>query len=804
MNRPEGAFTNVFRLMAAFVATSMVFGLLAAGLAIPIVGGAGLGAKVAAATFDSLPATLTTPVMAQQTRIESNDGTLLATLFTENRTVVPLDQVSPIMRKAQIAIEDDRFYEHGGIDTRGIMRAFVVIMRGGIQGASTITQQYVRQSLIANALRNGNNAAAEAAQSQRGVAGIVRKLQEAKYAIELEKKMSKDQILEGYLNLVFYGANAYGVQAAAQRYFGVDAKDLNLQQSAMIAGMAQLPSRFNPIDNSQSAATKRRNTVIDRMAELTLITRAEAAKAKAAPLGLDVQPLKKSCESAVDKWVCLYVQKWLVKNVPALGKDEAEREITLLRGGLTVRTTFDAKLLGSTRQILTDWVPPSQQDDVGTAAAVVQPGTGKILSIGQSSQQDNDLIWSIDQAYGSSGGFQIGSTAKMYAVVTALKKGMSAETTLYAPPSGTYFSANQLHAGDCGMSSMPWPVGNVEGTIPGAMSLRSATVYSVNTAFADLATKIGICPERDTMKDMGLRQADGQQYGTSPSSIVLGANNASPLTMAASFASLAAGGQYCEPYPVDSITRYDGSKLDVPGQKCRDTGVSPSVAYRTTQILRGVVGANALDSGRDSAAKTGTSDGSSHTWMVGYTPQLSTAVWTGRTLRGTQPMEGIRIGQNYFGNPYGATLSGPSWRKIMNAASAGMPLESFKIMPSRSDGKIIMPDLQRATEQEARSMLRELGLVVESTYQPSTQDGIYGGQVISTSPSAGTEVKAGSAVTLTVASWQQPAPAPYVPPVAPVNPGGSAPAPPPRPRPTSRPVAPAPAPGTPLPTSRLR
>ena len=754
-SHPSG-FTNVFRLMAAFVAASTVMGLLAAGIAIPFVGATGATAKAAVGTFDSLPTELTMPVMAQQTRIVANDGTTeLATLYSENRTVVPLTAVSKYMKDAQVAIEDDRYYEHGGIDTRGLLRAFVSTMRGDRQGASTITQQYVKQALVTNALNNDDMEKAEAAQSQRGIAGIVRKLQEAKYAIELEKKMNKDQILEGYLNLTFYGANAYGVEAAATRYFGVHAKDLTLPQAAMIAGLAQAPSTYNPFDHPQ-AALNRRNDVLTRMQATGKASPAEVAAAKATPITLNKTDLKGNCESAVDKWVCIYVQDWLIKNATSLGASEPERKARLLRGGLTIKTTLDVNLVKSTRQILTDWIPSDQEKEVGTAAAVVEPGTGKVLAIGQSSQQTNNLVWSVDSDLGHGGGFQIGSTAKMYAVVSALKKGLGPWTTLYAPPGGTVYNQSQFRAGDCNAMGGPWKVGNFEGTQAGAMSLQSATVYSVNTAFADLATKIGVCDTKTLMKDMGLHKADGSDYGDVSPSIILGADNASPLTMAASFATLAAGGKYCEPYPVEAITQYDGKKLDLKVNQCRDTSVSPRIAYNTTQILRGVVGPNALAGGRDSAGKTGTADNGSHLWMIGYTPQRSTAVWTGRP-NDNKSLMGARIGNNWYGNPVGSQVSGPTWRQIMNVANDGLPFESFRVLTRASaDGKVTVPDLRGSYQGEASQILQDAGLTVRIGSWVNDPN-LDGGQVVRTDPAAGTSVDQGSTVTLTLAAGQ-PAP----------------------------------------------
>ncbi len=814
MRRRNHELTNVMSLLAAFVATSMVAGLLAAGVAVPVVGGVGIIAKQAVGTFDALPRELTTPVLAQQTRILANDGTELATLYEENRTVVPLAQIAPIMAQAQVAVEDDRYYEHGGVDTRGLMRAVVATLRGDTQGGSTITQQYVRKSLVTNALREGDSDRAAAAEEQRGLAGIVRKMQEIKYAIELEKRMSKEQILEGYLNLVYYGAQSYGVEAAAMRYFGVHAKDLNLNQAATIAGLAQRPGVTDPITH-YDAALARRNEVLVRMAQVDAITDAQVKAESAKPITLDPQPLKASCESAADKWVCLYVRSWLTQEVPSLGADMADRQATLMRGGLTIKTSFDVKLLKETREILTNRVPSRQEKDVGAAAAVVEPGTGRVLSIAQSSASSTDVIWSVDSKYGQSGGFHIGSTSKTYAIVEALKQGKSRSSMVYAAPSGATYYANQFRASDCGITAGPWTVRNVEGTVGGGMSLGNATMWSVNTAFADLATKIGICGTKATMKQMGLHQGDGEDYGTGPASIVLGSDNASPLTMALSYATLPAGGKYCQAHPVDSITTYDGQQLALPEGTCRDTDISPRVAYDTTQILRTVPGWSGVPftDGRQVAAKSGTSDESVHTWFIGYTPQRSTAVWVGRPNY-WRSMEGVNIGGQYYGQLYGATLAGPLWREILQAASKDLPKEPFRIVSRDSgDSKLVVPDLRGTSRQEAISTLNSMKLDVE-TGQRVSEQGLAWDQVVRTDPAAGSEVAEGETVTLTVASGWWPGQQPPPPPVAPRQaPAPRAPAPtrsvpstvrPSTVRPsTTRPGASAPAPSVPARTPRV-
>src|SRR5665811_615937 len=260
--------TNIVSLLGAFLATSVVLGLLGAGLVMPAVGATGAIGRQGVHVFDTLPSDFALTPLSQQSRILASDGTLISTPYDENRVIVPLAQIAPVMRQAQIAIEDSRFYEHGAVDLYGGGRAFVANLGGGYtQRASTLTQQYVKITLQENALRNNDRAGAIAATAK----SYTRKLQELKYAVTLEKNLTKNQILEGYLNLVYYGDQTYGVEAAARHYFGVSAAKLNLMQAATLAGLVQQPGITDPI-HFPAKALARRNVVLDRMHDLNLIT----------------------------------------------------------------------------------------------------------------------------------------------------------------------------------------------------------------------------------------------------------------------------------------------------------------------------------------------------------------------------------------------------------------------------------------------------------------------------------------------------------------------------------------------------
>ncbi len=739
---------QAFSLLGAFVALSMVAGLLGAGIFVPVVGLAGLTAKEAIGTFDSLPAEFTASPMAQQSQILAKDGSVIATLYEENRTVVPLDKIAPVMQDAQVAIEDDRFFDHGGIDARGIARALFQTMQGEKQGASTITQQYVKQTRVYSALKDEDNKAAEAAQARGGIPGIVRKLQEAKYSIALEEKLSKKQILEGYLNLIYYGAGAYGVEAASRRYFGISADKLTLPQAALIAGMAQRPGATDPFQYPDKAEA-RRNDVLKRMRETGRISTARMRAAINTPIELNPTKGQASCPASKDPYFCDYVKAWLMEQ-PALGDTPAEREKRVFRGGLKIQTTYDIDTNAQLKKSLEARIPVGNSRRRGAAAAVIEPGTGHVIALAQTTKYthgaskkfgETSVNWTVDQRYGGSGGFQIGSTAKMFAVVTALEKGMSANTTIDAPSDGTRYSASRLGGSECGFVGSYAPF-NAESNEHGTMSLRHATALSVNTAFLQLASMVGVCNERETMKKMGLHTAANGLYGESGmAAVILGADLASPLTVANSYATLAAGGKRCDPVPVTDIKAFDGKTYKVSDGNCKQV-IDPVVAYRSTRILQSVLTegtgrAIGMPGGRQAAGKTGTADLSKQTWFAGFTPQRAAAVWVG-TPDPPTAMPGV----------YGATIAGPLWERAIVLTSKGLPQERFKVLGTQESQQAEVPDVIGRSEGSATRRLEEAGFQVEVASRKVRANTIPWGRVADMSISAGDFAPKGETITL--------------------------------------------------------
>lgn len=706
----------------------MVMGLVAAGLMIPAVGATGTMAKSGVALFDSLPSEFTANPLAQQSRILDAKGNVLATPAEENRIVVPLSKIDPMMQKAQVAIEDSRFFEHGGMDLRGLSRALISNIRGGdVQGASTLTQQYVKTSLKESALAEGDREKADAAVAKN----YTRKLQELKYAVALEEEVSKEQILEGYLNIVYYGDKAYGVEAASRHYFGHSAAKMSVAEAALLAGTVQQPSSTDPV-NHPKQAFERRNVVISRMHQLGVITTAQADQAKATPIKsmLRLTYPKTTCASSPQPYYCEYILAWL-KQQPALGKTLPERIKKINRGGLTIKTTLDPVLQAYTLKRVQKKVPADNGSFVGGAATVIEPSTGKVLAMAQSSTfgdakmkySDNgkalldwngatQVNWNVDQKYGGTNGFAFGSTAKMYALVTAMEQGRSANSSVNAPFADTKkahtFYPSDVHD-DCGFTG-PWPVRNDE-PIGGNLALATATAKSVNTAFAQLVLDLGGCKVRATMNKMGMHQGNGKEISAVASALTLGSDDTTPLTIASSYATLANNGKYCAPRPVESITDPAGKPVKFGVPACKQV-IKASSASQVTKLLRGVITngtGRGADIGRPAAGKTGTTDNHVESWFVGYTPQRATAVWVGTPLT-QKRMRGICLDQCY-GDVFGGTIAAPLWRSIMLQAHEGLPWESFKTVQAdaASTEGVEIPATYGMTYEQAVAALEKAG-----------------------------------------------------------------------------------------------
>ncbi|MFV0464348.1 MAG: transglycosylase domain-containing protein [Nostocoides sp.] len=746
MNGSARNVEHVLKMLGGFLILSVLVGVLAAGLAMPAVGAFGSTVNGSVQVFNDLPDDLVQNPLNQQSKILDASGKVIATPYAENRIIVPLDQVSPIMQKAQLAIEDNRFYEHGGLDVRGLTRALISNLQGDKQGASTLTQQYVRLTLQENALNRDDQEAAAAAGARNGVEGLARKLRELKMSVELEQRMTKDEILSGYLNIAYYGDQAYGVEAAAEHYFSIPASKLNYVQAALLAGTVQIPSETDPV-NYPEAAFHRRNVVLDRMAQLNVITDKQAADGKKIPIKkmLKVQQPKNTCQRSPEPYFCQYVMLWLQRQ-PGLGKTPAERLRLINTGGLTIQTTLKPALSAKMLGLLKAKVPIGDKSGVGAAATVIEPGTGKVLGMAQTTKFTGsgpgvtEVNWNVDIQDGGTTGQQFGSTAKMFALADALASGIPINSSVFAKKASASTAAeyySQDNADSCGWSGA-WNVRNDFPAGGGPIPLSKATAQSINTAFASLVMKLGVCNVRDTMTTMGLHRGNGDEILPYPAAVTLGGDEVTPMTLAAAYATVAAEGRYCTPIPVVSVTGPDKKKYPVSGANCKQA-IGKDVAAGVSALLKGplagggTAAGNQL-SGRPAAGKTGTTDDHVESLFVGYTPQLSTAVWVG-TPNSQKKMNNITIGGQYYGQVFGSTIAAPLWKKIMDYASSGMPVENFPSPSAKitNGDRVSVPNVSGMGYDAAAAMLRNAGF---TAYRAGTVDsGMAAGLVVYSAPS---------------------------------------------------------------------
>ncbi|MFI6793985.1 transglycosylase domain-containing protein [Nonomuraea sp. NPDC050383] len=670
-------FVNIVRLIAAGAAA----GVLTAAIALPAVGGAGVTANTAMKEINLKPENLEEPPLPERTTLHDTNGKQIAQFYFENRQSVSLDKVAPIMQTALISIEDFRFYQHGPIDVEGTARALVKNMTtGGVtQGGSSITQQYVKQVLV--------NAAETPEEQQAAIAPTVsRKLNELRYAMAMEKKYSKNQILEKYLNIAYFGAGAHGVQAAARRFFDKPASELNLVQAATLAGAVQNPARTDPSvgKKAQKALVDRRNTVLDRMAQLGKITPQEAAEAKTKKLGYKGIAAPGGCEESKYPYFCLYVQNEILNN-ESFGKTPQERLKLLQRGGLKIKTTIDPKMQAAAEKAIKQYV--STKDKPAASQAMIVPGTGEIKAMAASrkfggNKKKNEVSYNIvaDAKHGGGVGFQQGSTAKAYTLATALEEGYKygdgfpSPAGYRAPSFGSFRDCKGNRVGD--------PSHEVHNSSEGGggfKTLQTGTWGSVNTFFMKLEERVGLCKVVELAKRLGLKRADSGRLGEYET-FTLGINEVDPVTVANSYAVFASRGQYCKPLAITEITdRYGKVKQFKP--KCSKV-MDPEVADAVSGILSGVFTKGTMQEvggiGRDAAGKTGTTDDYTAAWFAGYTPNLASAVSLG-DLRGAfkHKLIGVTIGGRYYSYVYGATISGRIWKTAMLGALKGVEAADF-------------------------------------------------------------------------------------------------------------------------------
>ena len=663
--------------------------------------------------------TVQLPPIAQRSVVLARDGRTLAVLTgDENRTVVSLADVPPVAQQAVLDIEDARFYEHHGIDTAGILRAlFTNASAGGIkEGGSTITQQLVK-TLITGSQRT-----------------IDRKLQEARLALQLERQLPKQRILELYLNEAYFGSGTYGIGTAAGYFFGVPVQKLTLPQAALLAGMISNPSMYDPFVHA-SAAKARRATVLARMREEGDISRDQERSAVAAPLGVARHALPKPLEPYFVEYV-----KQQILNDARFGATPQDRARTLFEGGLRIETTLDLTLEGAGKSAVTDTL--NLPNDPSAALVSIEPSTGAIRAMVGGTDYDRQKFNLATDAKR-----QPGSTFKPFALVAALDDGV--------PPTLTFDTPSPITVKDPN-TGQTYTVRNYDEKGEGYLTLRRATELSVNTYYVQLTNRIG--PQR--VADMAMRM--GITSTIKPlMSIALGTQEVSPLEMASGYSTLANNGIHCTPFGIVRVTDASGKVLEQNDPTCTRV-VDGSVAAMASDILQGVIKSGtgtSADIGRPACGKTGTTEDLGDAWFGGYTPQFATVVWMGFKEGSTHPLRNI----HGYAKVFGGTLPARIWKEYMLAAHKGLPVEAFPAPPKVPQTS--MPNVVGKAQADATKALTDAGFTMQVK---SVASSLTAGTVVSQDPAAGKMVDPGILVTLQVSdgTGESPSPSPSPEPTA--------------------------------------
>lgn len=672
--RTRGA---VVRALAGLVGLSVVAGVLITATMAPTLVVVSSAAAQSADLFEHLPSELDVERPMEPTTIyaTSPDGApvVLARFFDQNRIPVTLDQISPVLRDAVLASEDSGFYEHSGVDLVGTAKAVLENLRGeSTRGGSTITQQYVKNVLLQKCERDvgladdDRDAKLEQcwldAAGADGSKGIERKIQEIKYAVQIEKTASKNDILAGYLNFVNFGGTTYGIEAAAQRYFGATAATLTLTQAATLAGMVQNPNAYridlpegsiyneeadswsNSAADGYAATLTRRNYVLERMLDDGRITAEQYEAAHAEPIVPAIVTPSSGCVDAGDTaYFCQYVKATLASD-SVFGATQEERDERLLRGGMDVYTSLSLPIQEAGAAAIAEVVPPALDGiSVGAAGVTLESGTGRILAMVQNTLFSEDsgadaaagyssLVYAADSAHGASQGFPVGSAYKIFTLIDWLEKGRSLNERLDG--------VNRLFDGiTCDGAHVPFGtelVGNAGGVRGYTGTPLEFTAGSLNSGYFAMAEKLDLCDINRVAERFGVRLGTGGSVTEENAPFdILGSKNIAPLDMASAIGAIGNGGIRCTPRAIDTIVEPDGSELTLPPARC-DRVVSEEVAATAAYALERVMtdGTGTASNPGDGVpviGKTG-SHNDDQTTMLTASTRTATAVWVGQSV----------------------------------------------------------------------------------------------------------------------------------------------------------------------------
>ena len=752
--------------LVGLVVLSVIAGIVVVAPLTPVLAISGHAASRAVSLFDGMPSYLEIDRLMLPTTIYARDPATgadveLTSFYDQNRVPVTFDQIAPIMYDAILASEDPRYYQHGGVDLLGTTRAFLTNAQGGtVQGGSSISQQYVKNVLVQRCERDAVETETQSrdevlqacwlnATRASGVEGYQRKLQEIRYAIQIEQEYSKNDILLGYLNIANFGGTTYGIEAAARYYFSATAANLTLGQAATLAGIVQNPNTFRidrktgsiiaadgsahnnaadgtvddvtpgtleGLDNlladgtitaeqylaagdAYSATKGRQLYVLDRMHEDGQITDEQYVAAAIEPIVPKIQPALTGCAATSAPFFCQYVVN-TVRSDPdyaaAFGGTPAERQQSLTREGLNIYTTLDWRLQTASQGAMWRNAPESVPGMAfGSASISIEAGTGRILAISQNNRFTEDadlaatdpvytsLVYAGDAVHGVSGGFETGSTFKLFTLVDWLEKGRS----LFEPVNGSLRVIPRLQDRCDGTwinreNHVVRNFNNVPGYTGTPMQF---TAQSLNSGFLGMAERLDLCDIEEVATRMGVTRGSGAPVDIDGAAAIIGTNEIAPVAMAGAFATVANNGAYCIPRAIERVVNADGDELPVPGDRCSQA-ISPEVAAATAFALQGVMvpggtgSAGNPNDGTPMLGKTGTHE-QIQTWLVESSTRVTTAVWAGNAIGKGDVFQAWHNGRAL------STIRLPIAREIQGVANQLYPGGPFPPPPAELVGR---------------------------------------------------------------------------------------------------------------------
>lgn len=746
-NHPDENSADTFwtrsplRALVGLVCLALVAGLAAASIAIPYTL---TTAGTAEATVDwwlDLPSSIDEVVLPERTVIKDANGKTFAQVFTVNRVTIPLAKMGQPVQDALIATEDSRFYQHSGMDAKGVGRAIVNnVLSDDVQGASTLTQQLVENLRM-------QLAKTEEEQSEARASSIRGKLEEVRFAQGLEQTHTKKELLETYLNIVYFGNQAYGVEAAAQRYFDRSAKDLTVPQAATLVAMLKSPTYYDPIANPKDSRL-RRDVVMKRMVSEGYLKERQYQKFIKRRTPVTGTAPANGCDDSRYPFYCQLVINKFLRSPEVAPTDRARRNIWEA-GGLVIETPMKPQAMDQAQKAVDDAL--GRTNRVASAIASIVPGKGHVVAIAQNRSWGTSQPGGFGKTqiiYADTPAFQVGSTFKPITAAAALEEGYSA-SELINSPSPAYFD------------SLDEPVGGFKNDTRrgyGPIKLSDAFKFSVNTYFVNLVARTGVIDVAAMARRLGMASVPENLSGRE-GSITLGAYESDPLELATVYAALAGRGVVCKPVVMTSVThRLSEKPVTIPDGDCHQE-ISPAIADTIAYALQapfttgGTASRLPLSGGRRAAGKTGTTDDAAATWFAGFTPQLATAVWVGDPRGGqSYPLYGVSAYGTYYANVFGGTIAGPIWRSYMEAYHRSRE-KLWYPKPggvSASMSSRIVPNVQGLDLDTAVTTLLNSGFLVELTEKTGPKSENYNapGFVMKQYPRGGRKAAFGDTVKL--------------------------------------------------------